>query len=135
MFPFDTSGVLFVTFDAVQFETCGCRRSGGHGMIGADGRRRRRRRRRLGLAFARLDAVLAHGQRSVDAVQLVVQSARVAHGFALGVATPQRRRRRAAVGAAQAQPSRRALHQFILIRLSIIPPACVIRYFVVLNLN
>ena len=56
-----------------------------------------------------LDAVLAHGQRPIDAVQFVVEAAGVAHGFAFGVAPPQRRRRRAAVGAAQAQASRRAL--------------------------
>ena len=37
----------------------------------------------LGLAFPGLNAVLAHGEGPVDAVQLVVQPARVAHRLPL----------------------------------------------------
>ena len=57
----------------------------------------------LALPFARLDVVLLHGQGSVDVVQLKVEAAGVADGFALIVATPERRGRRGAVDAAQAQ--------------------------------
>lgn len=80
------------------------RGGGGHCRRGRCGRRVA-----LGLALARLNAVLAHGERPVHAVQLVVQAASVAHGLSLGVAAPQRRRRRAAIGAAQAEASRGAL--------------------------
>jgi len=73
-------------------------------------------RRVLGFAFARLDAVLAHGQRPANAVQLEVQTARVADGLALVVAPPQGGGPGAAVGAAEAQATRgrqplRRLHQ------------------------
>ena len=60
----------------------------------------------LGLALPGLDAVLPHGERAVDAVQLVVEAAGVADGLAVVVAPPQRRRRRPAVGAAQPDPPR-----------------------------
>lgn len=45
-------------------------------------------RRLLGLALARLNAVLAHRQRPVDAVQLEVEAASVAHGLAVVVPAP-----------------------------------------------
>lgn len=61
----------------------------------------------LGLAFARLDAVLAHGQRTTDAVQLEVQAARVADGLALVVAAPQGGSPGAAVGTTEAEATRR----------------------------
>ena len=49
-----------------------------------------------------LNPVFPHGEGSVDAVQLVVEAARVAHGLAVVVSPPQGGRGRAAVGAAQA---------------------------------
>ena len=58
----------------------------------------------LGLPLPGLDAVLAHGQRPVDPVQLVVQPAGVADRLALVVAPPQGGGAGAAVGAAQAVP-------------------------------
>lgn len=66
----------------------------------------------LGLALPGLDAVLAHGKGPVDAVQLEVETARVADGLSLVVAAPQGGGARAAVGAAQAQaPGRRLKFQ------------------------
>lgn len=53
----------------------------------------------LRLPFALLDALLLHRQRSVHVVQLVVQSAGIAHRIALVVATPQGRRVGLTVGA------------------------------------
>ena len=99
--------------DAVDFdvEAGGGGRRGSDRVIGRDGRcgrscrgggcrGRGRRARRFRLALPRLDAVFAHGQRSVDPVELVVEAAGVADRLALGVAAPQGRRRRPAVGAA-----------------------------------
>lgn len=57
-------------------------------------------RRFFRLPLARLYAVLAHGQRPVDAVQLEVEAARVADGLAVVVAPPQGGGAGAAVGAA-----------------------------------
>lgn len=56
-----------------------------------------------------LDVVLFHGQWPIDSMQFEVESARVANGLALIVATPQRRGRRGAIGAPQAQTSCRRL--------------------------
>lgn len=67
-------------------------------------------RRRLLLRFPlpRLDAVFSHRQRSVDAVQFVVQAAGVAHGLALVVPAPQSGHPGTAVRARQAEtPVRR----------------------------
>lgn len=44
-------------------------------------------------------------------VKFVVEAARVAHGFSVLVASPERRRRGLAVGAASARPSRRRLQR------------------------
>lgn len=81
----------------------------GQGSTGGGGGRRRRGGRALGLALPRLDAVLAHGLRPVDAVQFVVEAAGVAHRLPFRIPPPQRRRRRPAVGAAEAQPPCRTL--------------------------
>ena len=54
-----------------------------------------------------LNGVFFHGQGAVDAVQFEVEAAGVAHRLPLVVATPQRRCRRAAIGAAQSHPPRR----------------------------
>lgn len=51
-----------------------------------------------------LYGVLLHGERPVDAVQLEVEAARVAHGLALRVAPPQRRHAGLAVAAQRARP-------------------------------
>lgn len=48
-----------------------------------------------------VDCVATHRVRSVDAVELEVQAARVAHHLAAQVATPDRRRCRSAIGARQ----------------------------------
>lgn len=71
------------------------------------GRRRRRRRRRLLFRFplSRLDTVLSHRQRPVDAVKFVVKAARVAHRLAVVVPPPQRSHPGTAVRARQAQTS------------------------------
>ena len=53
----------------------------------------------LSLPVPRRDAVLAHVRRPRDVVQLLVEAAAVAHLLAVGVAAPQRRHRRVAVGA------------------------------------
>lgn len=122
------TSVVFVTVNAIRFvggET-DCIVHGHDGRQernvpgGRTGRRRgcrRRHRRRsgrrvgaLGFAFPRLDAVLAHGQRTVDAVQFVVEAARVAHRLAVRIAAPQSRHRRGAVGTAQSQPTGCTLH-------------------------
>lgn len=50
--------------------------------------------------LSRLDAVFAHRQWAVDAMQLKVQPTSVADRFALVVPTPQRCRSGAAIGAA-----------------------------------
>ena len=60
----------------------------------------------LGLPLPGLDPVLPHCQWPVNPVELVVEAARVADGLALVVPAPQRGRRRAAVGAAEADPPR-----------------------------
>jgi len=61
--------------------------------------------RLFGLPLPRLDAILAHGQWSVHAVQLVVQSAGIAHGLPVVVPSPKCRGSSAAVGAAQTHSS------------------------------
>lgn len=66
-------------------------------------------RRIFGLSFSRLNAVFSHGQRPVDPVQLVVESACVAHRFTFVVSAPQRRGSGATICATQSQPSRRGL--------------------------
>lgn len=53
-----------------------------------------------------LNRILLHSQGAVDAVQLVVQTAGVAHSLAVCVAPPQRRHRRVAVSARHAWPLR-----------------------------
>lgn len=65
---------------------------------------RRTTSRFLGLSFPGLNAILPHGKWSVNTVQLVVQSAGIAHGFAIVVAPPKCGGPSAAVGAAQAHP-------------------------------
>ena len=65
--------------------------------------------RLLRLAFPRLNAVLAHRERSVDAVQLEVEAASVAHRLALVVAPPEGGGAGSAIRAAQAQPPGRCL--------------------------
>lgn len=52
-----------------------------------------------------LDRVLLHCERPPDAMQLVVQAARVAHGLTFVGATPQGRLRRMAIGAGEADAS------------------------------
>lgn len=54
----------------------------------------------LRLPFSRLDAVFAHRQWAVDAMQLEVQPTGIADRFAFVVATPQRGRSGAAIGTA-----------------------------------
>lgn len=56
-----------------------------------------------------LNAVLLHGQGTVDAVQLEVQTAGIAHRLTHRVASPQRRRIGMTVGAGQTHSSRRGL--------------------------
>ncbi len=63
------------------------------------------------LAVSRLDVLLLEGGGAGDVVQLVVEAAGVADGFAVGVATPQRRGVGAAVGAARSLPFRRGLNR------------------------
>lgn len=58
------------------------------------------------IACIYLDRVLLHRQRPADAVQLIVQAARVAHRLALVGAAPQRRLRRVAIGAGESDASR-----------------------------
>lgn len=60
---------------------------------------------RLRLALPRLNALLLHRERPRDAVQLVVESAGIAHGLALAVAAPQSCRRRVTIVTAQSAPS------------------------------
>lgn len=78
-------------------------------MIDAGRRSGVRLRRLFRLAFPRLNAVLAHRQRSVDAVQLEVEAAGVAHRLALVVAPPEGGGAGSAIRAAQAQPPGRCL--------------------------
>lgn len=66
----------------------------------------------LWFSLARLDAIFAHRQRPVDAMQLEVEATCVAHGFAIVVATPQSGRPGAAVGATQTEASRRGLYVY-----------------------
>jgi hypothetical protein len=63
------------------------------------------------LAVPRLDVLLLEGGGAGDVVQLVVEAARVADRFAVGVATPQRRGVGAAVRAARSLPFRRGLNR------------------------
>ena len=56
-----------------------------------------------------LNAVLLHGQGTVDAVQLEVQAAGIAHRLTHRVASPQRRRVGMTVGAGETHSSRRGL--------------------------
>ena len=56
----------------------------------------------LRLPLPGLNPILLHGQRSVDAVQLVVESTGVAHGLPLVTAAPQGRGGGVAVGAGEA---------------------------------
>ena len=56
-----------------------------------------------------LDVLLLEGGGAGDVVQLVVEAAGVAHGFAVGVAPPQRGGVRPTVGTAGALPFRRGL--------------------------
>ncbi len=63
------------------------------------------------LSISRLDVLLLEGGGAGDVVQLVVEAAGVADGFAVGVASPQRRGVGAAVGAARSLPFRRGLNR------------------------
>jgi hypothetical protein len=63
------------------------------------------------LAVPRLDVLLLESGGSGDVVQLVVEAAGVADGFAVGVAPPQRRGVGAAVGTARSLPFRRGLNR------------------------
>ena len=56
----------------------------------------------FGLPFPGLNAILPHGQRSIDPMQLVIQSTGVANGLPFVVSPPKRRGRRSAVRAAKA---------------------------------
>lgn len=53
-----------------------------------------------------LNVVLLHGQRSVDVVQLVVQTAGIAHRFSDLVASPERSVHGVTVGTLQSDASR-----------------------------
>ncbi len=63
------------------------------------------------LSISRLDVLLLEGGGAGDVVQLVVEAAGVADGFAVGVAPPQRRGVGAAVGTARSLPFRRGLNR------------------------
>ncbi len=63
------------------------------------------------LAVPRLDVLLLEGGGAGDVMQLVVEAAGVADGFAVGVASPQRRGVGATVGAARSLPFRRGLNR------------------------
>jgi len=69
--------------------------------------------------YTHLNAVLLHGQGTVDAVQLVVEAACIAHWLTHRVASPQRRRVGMTVGAGQTHSSRRGL-QLLAIQLLVL---------------
>lgn len=63
----------------------------------------------LRLPLPGLNAILAHGQRPIDAVQFVIKTASVAHGLAVVVASPEGGVPSATVAAAEAEPPRSRL--------------------------